>query len=55
MLQTRQDILSRVWPLIVLAIVIVVMLKALTLIPTWLWVAVLVAGSVWVVRSWWPR
>jgi uncharacterized membrane protein len=53
MLQTQQDVLSRIWPLIIVLVVIVGMLKFLTIIPTWLLVVTLIAGAVWVVRAWW--
>jgi hypothetical protein len=53
MLQTQQDVLSRIWPLIIFLVVIVAMLKLLSIIPTWLLVLALIGGAVWVVRAWW--
>jgi hypothetical protein len=55
MLQTQDEILSRVWPLVAFVVLILLMLKGLSLIPAWLALVVLVAGSIWVVRVWWLR
>ena len=53
MLQTQQDVVSRIKPLIIVLVVIVGMLKFLNVIPTWLLVVTLIAGAIWVVRAWW--